>query len=168
MRKERKEIIRKEYEEIYIAEDGTEFASEGECKKYEDTAEFVINNKIEKMRVGNKIGNIGEQHWQWGCEDTLFCVNIKNEDDLHDVNMWVAYHSVYACGPIRNKYNPSGKFQFDSDAIGTIQVFNDCYGDYYAYGDVGGFKKYLHEDVDELFDEMFADLSKKKESKEEA
>lgn len=168
MKKERKEIIRKEYEEIYIAEDGTVFASEEECRKYEDTAKFVINNKLEKMRVGNKIGNMEERHWDWGCEDNLFCVSIKNDDDLHNVNMWIAYHSVYAGGPIYEKYDSSRKFQFDSDAIGTIQVFNDCYGEYYAYGDVGEFKKYLHADVDELFDELFADLSEKKESKEEA
>ena len=49
----RKNEIKRTVEELvrveYIAEDGKAFYSEEECKKYEESALFVISNKLKRI-----------------------------------------------------------------------------------------------------------------------
>ena len=46
--KEIEELVRVEW----IAEDGTEFNNEEECKKYEESALFVVSNKLKRLTCG--------------------------------------------------------------------------------------------------------------------
>lgn len=164
MKKERKEIIRKEYKDIYIAIDGEEFTSEEECKKYEQTAEAVINAAFEKTKFGNPVHNVGDQFYSWGCEEDLFCVHITDEHDLHDVNMWMMAHDVSPCGYLWCR-GDRGKVQFDTDEIGTIQVLSvvcDC--DYYAYGSFEQMQEYLHREADKVINAL---IEPKKDKEEE-
>ena len=163
MKKERKEIVRKEYKDIYIAIDGTEFDSEEECKKYEQTALVVINAAFEKTRFGNMVRNVGDDFYSWGCEEDLFCVHITDEHDLHAVNMWLAEHNASPCGYLFRR-GDRAKVQFGKDEIGTIQVLSTvCDYDYYAYGSIERMKEYLHKEADNLI----AELITPKEIKEE-
>ena len=155
MRKEsrRKERICVDYEDIYIADDGTEFNNEEECKKYERTADGVINAAFEKTKFGNVIYGLGDRFCQFGCDENMFCVHITDEHDLNAVNMWVSHHSarpVYGYYDIK-KDDP----QFGKDAIGTIQVFSESdYDDPYEYGSIEQLREYMHKSVDELIDSL--------------
>lgn len=54
MKRVEKEIKRIEKEVVYIANDGTEFSMESECRKYEESAKCVIMTKYKKLVVATK------------------------------------------------------------------------------------------------------------------
>lgn len=162
MKKERKEIIRKEYKDIYVANDGKEFASEEECKKYEQTAEGVINSAFARLSVGNKVLNVSEDWYIFGCEEDLGCVSITDEHDLHDFNMFLQYHDARPVGKLWSD-GVRGTIQFGPEAIGTIQVVGvDSIENFYAYGSIEELKAYLYGHADELIKRL---TEKKEEEK---
>lgn len=150
MRKETKEIIHKEYKDIFIAVDGTEFDTEEECKKYEKTAEEeALNAAFERTMFGSVIGYVGEEWDEFGYEMNLFCVQIKDENDLHEVNKWAKRNEL----TWHNSYTLA---QFGSGAIGTIQVLGEHFGigEKYAFGTVEELNEHLHNKVDKLISEL--------------
>lgn len=150
MKKETKEIMRREYKDIYIANDGKEFTSEEECKKYEQTAEGVINSAFARLSVGNKVYNVSEDWFIFGCEEDLECVHIKDEHDLHDFNMYLQHHEASPCGKLYVNKVPI-PVQFGAEAIGTIQVIGVDACDYrYVYGSIEDMKEYLYRHADSL------------------
>lgn len=50
----KKERVHKEFYEIYVANDGTEFNDKEECKKYEESAHCVLFTKYNKLVVESK------------------------------------------------------------------------------------------------------------------
>lgn len=148
MRTEQRERIIKDEYTVYIAEDGTKFMSENECKKYEQTAEAVINTAFERTKFGNPLWNEGEDWFIFGCEEDLFCVHITDENDLHDVNMWAQTKKLI-------RHTTCEKVQFGHDAIGTIQVIgDDNYGTYYSYGSIEELKAYIYDKTDKMIAEL--------------
>lgn len=162
MKKERKEIIRREYKDIYIAIDGEEFASEEECKKYEETATCVINAAFERLAFGNKAYNVSEDWYIFGCEEDLGCVSITDEHDLHDFNMFLQYHDAGPAGKLWSD-GVRGTIQLGPEVIGTIQVVGvDSIDNFYAYGSIEELKTYLYGHADELIKRL---TEKKEEEK---
>ena len=51
MKEIKKEIIRKEYQTVYIATDGSEFYDKNECEKYEKSAMGVVSSRYKKFVV---------------------------------------------------------------------------------------------------------------------
>ena len=51
MKEIKKEIIRKEYQTVYIATDGSEFYDRNECEKYEKSAMGVVSSRYKKFVV---------------------------------------------------------------------------------------------------------------------
>lgn len=49
----KKEVVTKSYVEVFIANDGTEFSSESECRKYDESAMGVLRAKYAPMVVKN-------------------------------------------------------------------------------------------------------------------
>lgn len=49
MKKIQKEIVRKEYVSVFVANDGTEFSDEAECKKYDESAKGVLLAKYQQV-----------------------------------------------------------------------------------------------------------------------
>ena len=151
MKKERKEIIRREYKDIYIAIDGEEFTSEEECKKYEETATCVINAAFERLAFGNKAYNVCEEFcYIFGGEEDLGCVSITDEHDLHDFNMFLQYHDASPAGKLWSD-GVRGTIQFGPEVIGTIQVVGvDSIENFYAYGSIEELKTFMYGRADAL------------------
>lgn len=51
MKEIKKEVIRKEYQTVYIATDGSEFYDRNECEKYEKSAIGVVSSRYKKFVV---------------------------------------------------------------------------------------------------------------------
>ena len=51
MKEIKKEIIRKEYQTVYIATDGSEFYDKNECEKYEKSAMGVVSSRYKEFVV---------------------------------------------------------------------------------------------------------------------
>ena len=51
MKETKKEIIRKEYQTVYIATDGSEFYDRNECEKYEKSAMGVVSSRYKEFVV---------------------------------------------------------------------------------------------------------------------
>ena len=146
MRKERKEFKRIEYVDVYVAEDGTEFSTEEQCKKYEASAKFAIEQMVRK--IPNQItAYVGEKDApsMIGCEDTMYALRIRNEEDVIAVNMWV---ESFGDG---FEHNCIG-----TDAIGSIifvDVF-DCGGGIWTIGTPENMKKTYCDFVDSLYNKL--------------
>ena len=137
------EVKKIEYVTTYIANDGTEFLSEDECKKYEKTARSVIHGMFKKLPI-QITENLGE-HDPFGCfsyDDTLYAVSVRNIDDVETVNRWIMSHGNYN--------DPIG-----ADTVGTIQLF-DVYdsSSVWNIGTPYDLKKKYNEAIDKLFDSL--------------
>lgn len=90
----------KTVEEIvaYVADDGTRFKTEEECKKYEESAEAAILKSFIDTCVCDKRDEYRfsecsiYEKFGYGSEEYDYCVvNIKNENDLKIANMYAAF-----------------------------------------------------------------------------
>lgn len=81
MKKIQKERV--SYYDVYVANDGTEFNSQEECQKYDNSALGVVRARYEKLVVKTKteddILGIGS------CEVVVKILRIKSEDDVNTV-----------------------------------------------------------------------------------
>ena len=50
-----KERVKKEYYDVYVAEDGTEFRDKEECMKYDESARCVLNSVLRKIMVKSSV-----------------------------------------------------------------------------------------------------------------
>lgn len=119
MQVKEKKIEKVEIKKIYVADDGTEFATEEQCKSYEQTAKFAIEcmlKKLNQLTTYNFVNSIDELN-TFGYDDTMYAIEIRNTNDVETVNKWVLSHGD--C----NKDACIG-----TETIGTIQLF-DCWDD---------------------------------------
>lgn len=79
MKEIKKEIQKVEYKTLYIANDGTEFESAEECKKYEKSARGVLFAKYAKLVVKS---SVEEDIFGLGCEDCdVEIIRVKTQED---------------------------------------------------------------------------------------
>lgn len=73
----------------YIAEDGTVFRSEEECKKYEESALFAISKELK--RLDNKKNGASEYDIYDECseEDLVEIFNAETERDIENIRRYV-------------------------------------------------------------------------------
>jgi len=68
---------------MYVANDGTEFHSEEECKKYEESAKGVVSARYRELIVRK---DVEENILGFGCsDDTVEIVMVKTEADYDTV-----------------------------------------------------------------------------------
>ena len=80
MKKIQKEIVRKEYVNVFVANDGTEFTDENECKQYDESAKGVLFAK-HNARIIKKSDEYSL--FGFGSEDNVIdVVKFENESDL--------------------------------------------------------------------------------------
>ena len=87
----RKNEIKKTIEEVvrveYIAEDGQVFYNEEECKKYEESALFVVSHKLKRLtNTWTSIYNFFEEGSD-ECELEIF--DVQTEDDLSNLRRYL-------------------------------------------------------------------------------
>lgn len=85
----RTETIEKLVRTEYIAEDGTVFSSEEECKKYEESALFAISKELK--RLDNKKNGISEYDIYEECSDEcrVELFNAETERDIENIRRYV-------------------------------------------------------------------------------
>ncbi len=92
----KKNEIKRTIEEVvrveYIAEDGQVFSSEDECKKYEESALFVVSKKLKKLN--SEWASIYELI-ENGCEeDELEIFDVQTEEDLDNLRRYLYLKAI--------------------------------------------------------------------------
>ena len=92
----RKNQIKKTVEEIvgveYIAEDGTIFNNKEECEKYEESALFVVSNKLK--RLNTKETYINDFNDEGSCDCELEIFDIQTEEDLNNLRRYLYLKAI--------------------------------------------------------------------------
>lgn len=87
----KKNEIKRTIEEVvrveYIAEDGEVFCDEAECKRYEESALFVVSKKLKKLnKEWTSIYDLVEN----GCEeDELEIFDVQTQEDLDNLRRYL-------------------------------------------------------------------------------
>ena len=84
-----KETVEKVIRTEYIAEDGTVFRSEEECKKYEESALFAISKELKKL--DNKKNGASEYDIYDECSEEYLVeiFNAETERDIENIRRYV-------------------------------------------------------------------------------
>ena len=113
------EVVRVEY----IAEDGQVFSNEDECKKYEESALFVVSKKLKKLNTE------WVSHYDLienGCEeDELEIFDVQTEEDLDNLRRYLYLKAIkngasdkYIKDCFTSKDGKRADFVFDNVTIG--------------------------------------------------
>ena len=159
----RKNEIKKTVEEIvgveYIAEDGTIFNNEEECKKYEKSALFVVSNKLKRLTTKETYINDFNDEGFCDCELEIF--DIQTEEDLNNLRRYLYLKAITNGATekgIKDAFTfEDGKrenFVFDNVTIGhEVLVFWSYDKDWfwvYKDGSLNGYFELLKERYDKI------------------
>ena len=159
----RKNEIKKTVEEIvgveYIAEDGTIFNNEEECKKYEKSALFVVSNKLKRLTTKETYINDFNDEGFCDCELEIF--DIQTEEDLNNLRRYLYLKAITNGATekgIKDAFTfEDGKrenFVFDNVTIGhEVLVFWSYDKDWfwvYKDGSLNGYFEFLKERYDKI------------------
>lgn len=81
------ETIEKLVRTEYIAEDGTVFRSEEECKKYEESALFAISKELKRLTKDNT--SQSEINDNFSYDDTVEIFDVQTERDLENLRRYL-------------------------------------------------------------------------------
>ena len=159
----RKNEIKKTVEEIvgveYIAEDGTIFNNEEECKKYEKSALFVVSNKLKRLTTKETYINDFNDEGSCDCELEIF--DIQTEEDLNNLRRYLYLKAITNGATekvIKDAFtSDDGKrenYVFDNVTIGhEVLVFWSYDKDWfwvYKDGSLNGYFELLKERYDKI------------------
>lgn len=82
------EVIRVEY----IAEDGTVFYNEEECKKYEESALFVVSNKLKRLTT--EWTSMYQLNEESNDECELEILDVQTEEDLENLKRYLYLKAI--------------------------------------------------------------------------
>ena len=146
MRKERKEIKRVEYKDVFIAGDGTEFSSEDECKKYEESAKYAVKQLIKHIPKQDTCC-VGQDFLSsFGYEDNIRAFKVRNMEDVDAINRW-----------LKGTFDIDGSFNgVSAEQIGTIQLFETYEYDngVWHIGSIDEIKEMFCKEVDSWVNEL--------------
>ena len=159
----RKNEIKKTVEEIvgveYIAEDGTIFNNEEECKKYEKSALFVVSNKLKRLTTKETYINDFNDEGSCDCELEIF--DVQTEEDLNNLRRYL-YLKAITNGATEKGIKDAFTFEdskrenfvFDNVTIGhEVLVFWSYDKDWfwvYKDGSLNGYFELLKERYDKI------------------
>ena len=159
----RKNEIKKTVEEIvgveYIAEDGTTFNNKEECEKYEESALFVVSNKLK--RLNTKETYINDFNDEGSCDCELEIFDIQTEEDLNNLRRYLYLKAITNGATekdIKDAFtSDDGKrenYVFDNVTIGhEVLVFWSYDKDWfwvYKDGSLNGYFELLKERYDKI------------------
>lgn len=117
---ETKRIEIKNYKNVYVAVDGTEFDVQSECEAYEKSAVGVLKGRLAKIALVQK--SECELFYGSGCDDnTSYVVIPKNEEEVGVIQQIVYLN---AC----NK-----EVQAEKVAVGKVLIVNFSYDDEFVW-----------------------------------
>lgn len=144
-----KKIEKVEFVKEYVANDGTVFNSEDECRKYEQTAKGAINGmfmKLPKIQI-NECAADREPFYGFSCEDTIYAVRIQNVDEVEVINKWLKLTDPCNCHSV------------STEEIGKIILLCRYYDGVYVVGT----PEYLKKQYCDAIDQWFSSLVEKPE-----
>lgn len=148
MKKIQKEVITKSYVDVFVANDGTEFSSQSECKKYDESAKGVLLAKYAPMVV------------KTFSEEDIFCVGSENYVEVASVKTQEDADILLQLYILEHPYiNDEGHKEVREEivsklnsAIGDFMVVGRGYDrdDFYFYGS----RKSIIEDFGKKFEQL--------------
>ena len=91
----------KETKTIYMAEDGTEFTSETDCKSYENSARFALKLRIEQCFTALDRSKIMEFDYlvdDGRCESDYYVLRFSTEEEIKNFITWAKFCHYCAAG----------------------------------------------------------------------
>lgn len=154
----KKNEIKRTVEEVvrveYIAEDGQVFYNEEEARKYEESALFVVSNKLKRLSNGASIYDLIEE----GCEENeLEVFDVQTKEDLDNLRRYLylkAMQNGASESSIKDCFTSSDgitrkDFVFDGVTIGhEVLIFWSYENDWfwvYKDGSMNGYFEWLKE-----------------------
>ena len=149
------EVVRVEY----IAEDGTVFRSEEECKKYEESALFAISKELKRLTKDNT--SQYEINDNFSCDDTVEIFDVQTEKDLENLRRYLylvlkkhgaSDSTVKEC--FTSEDGKRKNHVFDSVTIGhEVLIFWNYDNDWlwvYNDGSINGYCEFFRERITKL------------------
>ena len=153
------ETIEKLVRTEYIAEDGTVFSNEEECKKYEESALFAISKELKRLTKDNT--SQYEINDNFSCDDTVEIFDVQTERDLENLRRYLylkmrkngaSEDSVKEC--FTSKDGKRDKYVFDGVTAGhEVMIFWNYDGDWfwvYNDGSINGYCEFFREKITKL------------------
>lgn len=150
------ELVRTEY----IAEDGTVFRSEEECKKYEESALFAISKQLKRMTEEDYISQ-NDINDGLSYDDTVEIFDVQTDKDLENLRRYLylkarkngaSEESVKEC--FTSKDGVRNKYVFDNVTAGhEVMVFWDYEEQWfwvYNDGSINGYCEFFREKITKL------------------
>ena len=145
-----KEMVERVKAVQFIAEDGTVFYSEAECREYEESALFAVSKNLK--RLTNKWTSIYDLNGEYCEENELEIFDIKTKEDLENLRRYL-YLKLTKNGAtetiIKDIFSSENRkeFRFDNITIGHEVLIYWSYDSDWAwtYGDgsLEGYFNYL-------------------------
>lgn len=153
------ETIEKLVRTEYIAEDGTVFSNEEECKKYEESALFAISKELKRLTKDNT--SQYEINDNFSCDDTVEIFDVQTERDLENLRRYLylkmrkngsSEDSVKEC--FTSKNGKRDKYVFDGVTAGhEVMIFWNYDEDWfwvYNDGSIDGYCDFFRENITKL------------------
>lgn len=152
MRKnEIKETIEKVVRVEYVAEDGTAFYDEEECKKYEESALFAVSNKLKRMTTTYTSHYCLTEN---NDEEELEIFDVQTEEDLENLRRYLYLKAMkngasekYVKDCFTSENGQRENYVFDRVTIGhEVLIFWSYDGDWfwvYNDGSLNGYFEWL-------------------------
>ena len=153
------ETIEKLVRTEYIAEDGTVFSNEEECKKYEESALFAISKELKRLTKDNT--SQYEINDNFSCDDTVEIFDVQTERDLENLRRYLylkmrkngaSEDSVKEC--FTSKNGKRDKYVFDGVTAGhEVMIFWNYDEDWfwvYNDGSINGYCEFFREKITKL------------------
>lgn len=144
----------------YIAEDGTVFRSEEECKKYEESALFAISKQLKRMTEKDCISQ-ADINDDLSYDDTIEIFDVQTERDLENLRRYLylkarkngaSEESVKEC--FTSKDGIRDKYVFDNVTTGhEVMIFWNYDEDWfwvYNDGSINGYCEFFREKITNL------------------
>lgn len=150
----------------YIADDGTEFYSVEDCKKYEQSALFVMRSKLKLIADTNE-----EEFSVGGCyDDKVEVFDVQTQEDLDNLKAYL--HLVLSIHGVRNfdSYFNDSEYSFGNATVGheIIIWWNYDQDHFWIYGNgsIGDYVEYVRQRALKAIDRYKANKEKKEEKGE--
>ena len=153
------ETIEKLVRTEYIAEDGTVFSNEEECKKYEESALFAISKELKRLTKDNT--SQYEINDNFSCDDAVEIFDVQTEMDLENLRRYLylkmrkngaSEDSVKEC--FTSKDGKRDKHVFDGVTAGhEVMIFWNYDEDWfwvYNDGSINGYCEFFREKITNL------------------
>ena len=125
----------------YVAEDGTTFSNEEECKKYEESALFAVSSKVKKL---TKKWTSQYSFYEHNDEEELEIFDVQTEEDLENLRRYLYLKAIkngatekYINDAFTSVDGTRKDYVFDNVTIGhEVLIFWGYDGDWFwVYGD---------------------------------